>query len=51
MNCTKDGWIGSWESIEERIRDVQACNCLCCRDWLDRECPDELIENANQTQL
>jgi len=51
MNCTKDGYIGSWDSITERILDVQSCGCLCCRDWLENECPERLIANANQTTL
>jgi len=49
--CTKDGYIGSWDCIAKRIQDVQECNCPICRDWLNNECPDALINLEYQTTL
>jgi len=49
--CTKDGYIGSWGGIHERIQDVKDCNCPICEDWLTHECPDALIDLEYQTTL
>jgi len=49
--CSKDGYIGSWDSIEERIEDVKACGCPICTDWLRYECPIELLTDPQQTTL
>jgi hypothetical protein len=51
FECTKDGYIGSWDSITERIHDVQDCGCYVCMDWLERECPQVFLDHANQTDL
>jgi len=44
MNCTKTGWIKTWDSLDERIEDHKQCGCLACEDWLQELRDDPEIQ-------
>lgn len=51
MACTKDGSLGTWDTLQERVEDHYECGCVVCRDWLEREIPDRVLDDIKQDRL